>query len=131
MSAEGAPVNHRSSYTRLLRNRPFVLLWGGQTISTVGDAFFNLAVVWGVYSETGSAFQTSLIQVVWQLSAVLVGPIAGVLADRQDRKRLMVVGNLAAATVVSVVAIIVFLFGRVPTVGVLASILFLDRKSVV
>jgi MFS transporter, DHA3 family, macrolide efflux protein len=86
-----------------------MLLWGGESISHFGDAFFNIAVVWTVYASTGSALQTAMIQVVWQLSDALFGPIAGVIADRWDRKRIMVWTNLLAAVVVGALAVVVAL----------------------
>ena len=43
-------------YRDLFRRRDFRLLWLGQTVSVFGDAFFNLAVVWLVYTQSGSVF---------------------------------------------------------------------------
>lgn len=100
-------TDHRSPARRLLANRSVMLLWGGESISYFGDAFFNLAVVWTVYASTGSALQTALIQVVWQLSDALFAPIAGVVADRWDRTRIMVWTNLLAAVTVGGLALVV------------------------
>lgn len=72
-------------------------LFLGESISYFGDAFFNLAIVWAVYSATGSLFATSLIQVVWHVTDAVASPIAGVLADRHDRARIMVVTTFASA----------------------------------
>lgn len=104
-------TDQRSPARRLLTNRPVMLLWGGEAISYVGDAFFNLAVVWTVHASTGSALQTALIQVVWQVSDALFGPIAGVVADRWDRQRIMVWTNLLAAVVVGGLALVATLSG--------------------
>ncbi len=93
-SIETEPVRQSSSYRRLLGNRTLMLLWGGETVSIFGDAFFNLAVLWVVYSQSNSAFQTALVGVVWHLSDIVFGPLAGILADRLDRKRIMVATNL-------------------------------------
>ena len=41
-------------HRHLFRNPSFVLLWSGQSVSYFGDAFFNLAVMWVVWSETQS-----------------------------------------------------------------------------
>lgn len=109
-------LNLTAGHRRLFRNRPFVLLWCGQTVSVFGDAFFNLAVMWVVWSETQSTLQTAIIQAIWHLPDVLLAPIAGVLADRWDRKAIMVTTNLAAAAVVGAVALLVVLIGHLPPV---------------
>src|SRR5579885_1202079 len=74
-----------SIYVRLLRNRSFTLVWSGQTISTLGDTFFNLAVMWVIYAQSGSALQTALISVIWHISSIVFGPFAGAVADRWDQ----------------------------------------------
>lgn len=88
-----------SSYLRLLHNRTFVLLWSGETISSVGDALFNVAIMWVVYVRTGSALQTVLIQVIYTLTAVVLGPVAGVYADRWNRKWTMLGAALVSGGV--------------------------------
>ncbi len=91
-----------------------MLLWSGQTASYFGDAFFNLAVMWVVWSETQSTLQTAIIQAVWHIPDVIFAPLAGVLADRWDRKAIMVTTNVAAASVVGAVALVVVLVGHLP-----------------
>ena len=103
-------------HRRLLRNRSFVLLWSGQTVSVFGDAFFNLAVMWVVWAETQSTLQTAIIQAIWHLPDVIFAPLAGVLADRWDRKAIMVATSLAAAAVVGAVALLVVLVGHLPPI---------------
>ena len=103
-----------AGHRRLFRNRSFVLLWSGQTVSVFGDAFFNLAVMWVVWAETQSTLQTAIIQAIWHLPDVIFAPLAGVLADRWDRKAIMVTTSLAAAAVVGAVALLVALVGHLP-----------------
>lgn len=55
---------------RTIRDGRVLLLLSGETASAFGDAFFNLAVVWVVWSQTQSVLQTAIIQVVWHLSQV-------------------------------------------------------------
>src|SRR4051794_28972247 len=118
-----------STYGQLLRNRPFVLLTTGQTISVAGDMFFNLAIVWVVYTQSASALQTAFIQVIWQFSAVVVGPVAGVLTDRWNRKSIMVVTNLLAGVVVGGVAAVMSAGGPLSPGVVFCSILLLNGLS--
>ncbi len=105
-----------AGHRRLLRNRSFVLLWSVQTVSVFGDAFFNLAVMWVVWAETQSTLQTAIIQAIWHLPDVIFAPLAGVLADRWDRKAIMVATSLAAAAVVGAVALLVVLVGHLPPI---------------
>ena len=105
-----------AGHRRLFRNPSFVLLWSGQTVSVFGDAFFNLAVMWVVWSETQSTLQTAIIQAIWHLPDVIFAPLAGVLADRWDRKTIMVTTSLAAAAVVAAVALLVALIGHLPPI---------------
>ena len=103
-------------HRRLFRNPSFVLLWSGQTASYFGDAFFNLAVMWVVWSETQSTLQTDII----------FAPLAGVLADRWDRKAIMVTTNVAAASVVGAVVLLVVLVGHLPPVVAFVAIFKLN-----
>lgn len=126
MNGHGAALPEPSAYRRLLRNRALRLLWTGEAVSVFGDAFFNLTVVWVIYAQSRSALQTAIVQVVWQLADFLFGPVAGVLADRWDRKRIMVVTNLLAAAVVGAVAIGVATRGYLPPVHAYAAIFALN-----
>lgn len=101
---------------RVLRNRSFVLLWGGQSFSVFGDAFFNLAVMWVVWSETQSTLQTAIVQAVWHLPDILFAPLAGVMADRWNPKSIMVVTTLGAAAVVMAVVVAISVIGHLPPV---------------
>ena len=119
----------QEDHLRLLRNRAFVLMWSGQTVSTFGDAFFNLAVMWVVWTETQSTLQTAIIQAIWHLPDMLFAPIAGVLADRWDRKSIMVWTNVAAAAVVGAVAIVMGLSGTLPMVIAFVAIFKLNSLT--
>lgn len=115
-----------------------MLLWSGQTVSAFGDAFFNLAVLWTVYTATGSAFKTAFVQLLWQLSTALFSPLAGVFADRLDRKGLLVGANLLSALAVSGAAGAVLrpelaapaLLGAVPVLNGLGAFAAAARASV-
>ena len=116
-------------HRRLFRNPSFVLLWSGQSASYFGDAFFNLAVMWVVWSETQSTLQTAIIQAVWHLPDVIFAPLAGVLADRWDRKAIMVTTNIAAASVVAAVALLVVVVGHLPPVVAFVAIFKLNALT--
>ena len=79
-------------HTRLL-----VTVWLGQLVSLIGSSLTGFVLGVWVYQRTGSVTQFSLIFLASTLPAVLVAPFAGVLADRWDRRRLMLVSDLGAA----------------------------------
>lgn len=90
----------RTSYRRLFRNRSFMALWLGQTISFIGDYFYWLAIPIMVEKLTGSALQVGLSMMSSALPVLLLGPVAGVFVDRWDRKRTMIVADLLRALLV-------------------------------
>ena len=92
-SAERAEVGS-TTYGRILRNRSFVALWLGQTISFIGDYFYWLAIPIMVEKLTGSALQVGLSVIATALPMLLLGPVAGVFVDRWDRKRTMIVADV-------------------------------------
>lgn len=78
---------------RQQRFHRFLLLWSGELISTVGSGLtaFGLGVY--VFRQTGSAADLSLVTLLAYLPALLLSVPAGVLADRYDRRLLMMVGD--------------------------------------
>src|SRR5439155_25925134 len=100
-----APVD-RPRALSAFGSRDFRLLWGGQTVSFVGDAAFLVALGWRVTTLTGSAgtlgFVLSL-NAAAMLSTLLWG---GVLADRHSRRLMMIGSDLARAALVGVLAVV-------------------------
>jgi DHA3 family macrolide efflux protein-like MFS transporter len=118
-----------SDHARLLHNRAFVQLWSGQTVSIFGDALFNLAVMWVVWTEARSTLQTAIIQAVWQLPDALFAPLAGIIADRWDRKSFMVITSIVAAVVVGAVATVIAITGHLPAVVAFVAIFKLNSLT--
>lgn len=81
--------------------RDFRFLWGGRAISLLGSWLLVVAVPAHVYALTGSLFATGLTLAAEYLPALLLGPVAGVLVDRWDRRRVMIVADLFRAVAVS------------------------------
>ncbi len=80
-----------------LRQRNFTYLWFGQVISLIGDWVLFVALPFYVYSLTGSTLATGFMFIVQTLPMIFFGSVAGVFVDRWDRKRTMVITNLAQA----------------------------------
>ena len=84
-----------SPYLALLRtNRNFRLLYIGQTISQLGDWFNTVAVYALLLDLTGSATAVAWMLIVQMLPIALVGPVAGVVVDRMNRRRIMMAADM-------------------------------------
>lgn len=83
----------------LLRQRDFGLLWTAGLISIAGDFMLLIALPLHVYALTGSALAGGGVYASLLVPRVLLGSIAGVLVDRWDRKRTMVVVDVARAVI--------------------------------
>lgn len=92
---EPAVVPSRVGILRPLRHRDFRLLWTGQTISFIGDGIYAVAIAWQVYELTDNdPAALALVGIAWTLPVVLLSLGAGVLADRFDRRRLLIGADL-------------------------------------
>jgi MFS family permease len=80
-----------------LRHRDFALLWVAGFISVAGDFALIVALPLHAYALTGSAVATGGVFAATLIPSVLLGSIAGIFVDRWDRKRTMVVADLARA----------------------------------
>ena len=84
------------SYIELVsRNKDFRHLWIAAVISMLGEWFNTIALFFLILEYTGSEFLLGVLFTVRMLSFALLQPIIGLLADRFNRKTLMVVSNLA------------------------------------
>lgn len=82
-------------FTRLLqRNRNYRYTWIGQIVSEVGDHFNNVAVLSLAVAATHNGAVVAGVMLARAIPAVLVGPFAGVLLDRFDRRRVMIASDL-------------------------------------
>src|ERR671927_1108444 len=83
----------------LLRNVRFLRLWIGQGTSFVGDAVSMVALVILVVQITGSASAVGGALIA-RLLPTIASPLAGVLADRVDRRIVLVASDLARAVLI-------------------------------
>ena len=73
--------------------KKFLFLWSGQLISAVGSGLTGFGLGVYVFQKTGSAASMALVSLLAFLPTLLLSAPAGVLADRYDRRLLMIAGD--------------------------------------
>ena len=91
----------------VFRNRSFTLLWMGQLISSMGSALTTLAASILVYRLTGSALSVGLMLIATASPTIVIGLIAGVIVDRYDRKRIMLISDLLRAVLILLIPVLI------------------------
>ena len=86
-----AARRERPRLTRALASRNYRLFFGGQTVSLVGTWITRIATSWLVYRLTGSALLLGIVGFCGQIPTLLLAPFAGVLVDRWDRQRILLI----------------------------------------
>jgi MFS transporter, DHA3 family, macrolide efflux protein len=109
-----------NSFALLRTNRNFALLWIADFVSSLGDRVHQVAMAALVYRLTGSLTQTGIAFIATALPDLVLGPAAGVLVDRWDRRRVLILCDLARIPLVLSIPLVaqvhiglvfVFLFG--------------------
>lgn len=95
---------------RWLRN--FLPMWVGQAVSMLGSWLVQFALVWYLTEETGSASILATSTAVALLPGVILGPFAGALVDRWNRKVTMVLSDLGVA-LATVILMLLFWTGLI------------------
>jgi MFS family permease len=89
----------------IFASRTFSLFYAGQALSYVGDGLRTLAIPLLVYHLTGSALSLGVTYALEFLPFALFGPIGGALADRLDRRRLMLLCDFIRFMVIALFAL--------------------------
>jgi len=97
---------------RALRHRNFQLFFAGQLISLVGTWMQTVAQSWLVYRMTGSALLLGTVGFASQIPVFIMAPIGGIVADRRNRRR-VVIGTQTASMILAGILAALTLSGRV------------------
>jgi MFS family permease len=89
-SGAAAGEGRASGMFRALRNRNFQLFFSGQIISLVGTWMQTVAEAWLIYRLTGSGALLGVLGFVSQIPIFLLSPLAGLVADRWPRQRVVI-----------------------------------------
>lgn len=88
------------TFGALLRNNRNVrYLWAGQVVSEIGDHFNNIAVLSLALRNEGAGIAVAGVMLSRAIPAISVGPLAGVLLDRLDRRMLMLMSDVVRAVI--------------------------------
>lgn len=109
---------------RALRHRNFRLFLGGQFVSLIGTWMQTVALGWLLYRLSHSAFLLGLLGFVGQIPSLIVSPLAGVLADRWNRRRL-VLGTQVLSMAQALALALLVLSGNATVPALLGLALFL------
>jgi MFS family permease len=82
--------------TRALQHRNFRLFFGGQSISLVGTWITRVATSWLIYRLTGSELLLGVAGFLGQIPTLVITPFAGVLVDRMDRRKILLMTQAAS-----------------------------------
>jgi DHA3 family macrolide efflux protein-like MFS transporter len=85
---------HRSNW-----KIPFFTIWTGQAFSLVGSRVLEFALIWWLTQLTGSATVLATATLMWVVPQVFLGPVAGALVDRWNRRVVMIVADSLIALV--------------------------------
>jgi MFS family permease len=89
-----------------LRERDFALLWGGMLVSLLGDGIYIVALPFAVLELSGSATTLSLVGLAWSVGMVGFLLAGGLLADRYDKRRQLLVADAVRLLAVGTVGVL-------------------------
>src|SRR3954469_25908620 len=96
---EAVPERGLRVAVRALKHRDFALFWTSALISSIGTWVQNTTVPFVVYDLTGSKSLIGITAFLNMFPTVLVGPLAGSLADRYPRRKLLIITQIGQALV--------------------------------
>src|SRR4051794_32102971 len=117
-----AMLNPARPFLVALRQRDLRHLFAGLVVSQAGDWLYNLALLAFVYERTGSTAWVGITTAARILPEVALGPPGGVLADRHDRRTVMIASDLLRAGSMAALALVALAGGPVVLAPVLAAL---------
>ena len=107
-------------YRQLLKNRPLTRLLAGEFISGIGDWLYIVAIFVVIYRESGDAALVGAFGGIRLLPYVFLSVPAGIVADRFDRRMVLLVSDLFRGALMVVIAVLVAVNGPVLAIAALA-----------
>src|SRR3954451_21900277 len=117
-----APVTARGAYREILAIRDARRLISASAVSQLGDWLFNAALLGTVFAATGSARWVGAATICRLIPYVVLGPLSGVVADRYDRRTVLLAGDLLRCVLMVALAAVVETDGPIELVLVLTAL---------
>ena len=92
-------------YLRVLRQRAYALLWGGATVSSLGDGMTFVALVWLVLERGGGAAEVGWLGAAYSAPVIIGGLAGGLVLDRFDPRKVLIADNAIRGLVMASVPI--------------------------
>ncbi|MEA2646001.1 MAG: hypothetical protein QOE92_1084 [Chloroflexota bacterium] len=103
-TATQAPAEDQAAgFRELLGNGEFRLIWASQIFSQLADKFLVYSLLTVTYDRSGANTQEAVVLLAYTFPSVLLSPIAGIYADRFDKRHLMMVTNLVRGVLILLV----------------------------
>jgi Transmembrane secretion effector len=96
----------RPRVLRPLGERDFALLFAAVTVSLLGDGIYLVAIAWQVYDISNVPTALSLVGFAWTLPMVLFLLVGGVLADRFERRRLLIASDVIRGAAIAGIGVV-------------------------
>ncbi|GEM_PF-405529 len=93
---------------KLLKNRNALIFVLSRILSRFGDSLESLALMYLVYDLTGSAVAMGTVMLFSMIPNFLISPIAGVIADRYSKKRIMFIAEMVRAGAIILIPVLMF-----------------------
>jgi len=106
-SAKDEPTGIRNIF-RSLRYRNYRLFFGGQSLSLIGTWIQRITIPWLVYRLTDSAFLLGFVGFAGQLPTFILAPFTGVLTDRWNRYKILIITQILSMVQALILAILYF-----------------------
>jgi DHA3 family tetracycline resistance protein-like MFS transporter len=91
---------------RPLGIRDFAFLWTGMTVSLLGDGIYFVTIAWQVYELSNAPTALSIVGLAWTLPLVLFVLLGGVISDRFDRRRVMIIADVLRGLAIAVIGVL-------------------------
>lgn len=105
-------------------NKNYILLLQGQLVSTIGDSLYSIALAFFVLKLTGSTALVGMIMGIVTIPRIILGPFAGTIVDRYNRKMLIVWADFIRG--ISIVAVSFLAYNDMLKVWMLMAVAVID-----
>ncbi len=96
--SEGKAMNRYLRFTSALRRRNYRLLWTGTLVSNTGDWLDMIALNWLIVAQSGGAMDLAVVNLCRAIPILALALVGGAVADRLERRRLLITIQLASMT---------------------------------